>query len=271
VTSLRQLDGIMGQEDEFENKGQLPSRPQLEGHIAVANIGFSYPDSSKPALHPLSIQIRPGEKIAIIGRNGSGKSTLAKLLLGLFKPTLGSIRYDGLHQGQVHPSDLRRNFGYLAQDIVLFHGSIKDNILFGTRQVTEYQMMRAAQLSGVSMFTDLESEGLDLQVGEGGKSLSRGQRQAVALARAILNDPKILLLDEPTASLDAPAEQQFMRSMIQTAKDRSLILITHKMHLLKLVDRIIVLDNGRLIADGDKDTILMKLKSGALTAVAVKQ
>jgi ATP-binding cassette subfamily C protein LapB len=270
VTSLRQLDGIMGQEDEFENKGQLPSRPQLEGHIVVANIGFSYPDSSKPALHPLSIEIRPGEKIAIIGRNGSGKSTLAKLLLGLFKPTLGSIRYDGLHQGQVHPSDLRRNFGYLAQDIVLFHGSIKDNILFGTRQVTEYQMMRAAQLSGVSMFTDLESEGLDLQVGEGGKSLSRGQRQSVALARAILNDPKILLLDEPTASLDARAEQQFMRSMVQTAKDRSLILITHKMHLLTLVDRIIVLDNGRLVADGDKESILAKLKSGVLAA-AIKQ
>ncbi|MFT5559899.1 MAG: ATP-binding cassette subfamily C protein LapB, partial [Sphingobacteriales bacterium] len=153
-----------------------------------------------------------------------------------------------------------------AQDIVLFHGSIKDNILFGTRQVTEYQVMRAAQLSGVSMFTDLESEGLDLQVGEGGKSLSRGQRQSVALARAILNDPKILLLDEPTASLDERAERQFMRSMVQTAKDRSLILITHKMHLLTLVDRIIVLDNGRLVADGDKESILAKLKSGALAA-----
>lgn len=266
ASSLRQLDAIMAQEDEFENKGQLASRPQLEGHIVVANVGFNYPNINKPALHPLSINVKPGEKIAIIGRNGSGKSTLAKLLLGLFKPTLGSIRYDGFHQGQIHPSDLRRNFGYLAQDVVLFHGSIKDNILFGTRQVTEYQMMRAAKLSGVSMFTDIGSEGLDLQVGEGGKSLSRGQRQSVALARAILNDPKILLLDEPTASLDARAEQQFMRSMVQTAKDRSLILITHKMHLLKLVDRIIVLDDGRLVADGEKESILAKLKSGSLAA-----
>jgi ATP-binding cassette subfamily C protein LapB len=266
VSSLRQLDTIMQQESEFEHKGQLASRPQLEGHIVVENMGFNYPDIQKPALHPLSIKIKPREKIAIIGRNGSGKSTLAKLLLGLFKPTLGSIRYDGLHQGQMHPSDLRRNFGYLAQDIILFHGSIKDNILFGTRQVTEYQMMRAAQLSGVSMFTDLGSEGLDLQVGEGGGNLSRGQRQSVALARAILNDPKVLLLDEPTASLDARAEQNFMRSMMQTTKDRSLILITHKMHLLELVDRIIVLDDGRLVADGDKDTILAKLKSGSLTA-----
>lgn len=266
MSSLRQLDAIMDQEDEFEDKGQLASRPQIEGNIVLEQVGFNYPGIEKPALYPLSIKMKSGEKVAIIGRNGSGKSTLAKLLLGLFKPTLGSLRYDGLHQGQIHPSDLRRNFGYLAQDIVLFHGSIKDNILFGTRQVTEYQLMRAAQLSGVSLFTDLESEGLDLQVGEGGQSLSRGQRQAVALARAILNDPKILLLDEPTASLDARAEQQFMRSMEKTAKDRSLILITHKMHLLKLVDRIIVLDNGRLIADGAKNKILDQLKSGALTA-----
>jgi len=268
LSSLRQLDGIMEQDDEFENKGQLVSKPQLQGHIVADNLGFSYPNIEKPALYPSSIKIMPGEKIAIIGRNGSGKSTLAKLLLGLFTPTTGSVRYDGLHQGQIHPSDLRRNFGYLAQDIVLFHGSIKDNILFGTRQVTEFQLMRAVQLSGVSLFTDMESEGLDLQVGEGGQSLSRGQRQAVALARSILNDPKILLLDEPTASLDARAEQQFMSSMAKTSKERTLILITHKMHLLKLVDRIIVLENGRLVADGDKDKILEQLKKGQLSAGA---
>lgn len=265
LTSLRQLDGIMNQEGEFENKGNLASRTKLEGSIVVDHVGFHYPNIEKPALYPMSIKVQPGERIAIIGRNGSGKSTLAKLMLGLFQPTLGSIRYDGLHQGQIHPSDLRRNFGYLPQDIVLFHGSIKDNILFGTRQVTEYQLIRAVQLSGVSMFSDLESGGLDQQVGEGGKSLSRGQRQAVALARAILNDPQILLLDEPTASLDARAEKLFMQSMAQTVKDRTVFLITHKMHLLQLVDRIIVLDKGYLVADGDKDIILEQLKNGLLS------
>ena len=268
VTSLRQLDGIMEQEGEFENKGHLASRTKLEGNIILEHVGFNYPNIEKPALYPLSIKVKPGEKIAIIGRNGSGKSTLAKVMLGLFKPTLGSIRYDGLHQGQIHPSDLRRNFGYLPQDIVLFHGSIKDNILFGTKQVTEYQLIRAVQLSGVSMFTNLESEGLEQQVGEGGKSLSRGQRQAVALARAILNDPQILLLDEPTASLDARAEKLFMKSMAQTVKDRTMFLITHKMHLLQLVDRIIVLDKGHLVADGAKDVILEQLKNGLLGASA---
>lgn len=264
MSSLRQLDGIMQQEGEFENKGHLPSRTKLEGNIVVEHVSFNYPDVQKPALNPFSLHIKPNERIAIIGRNGSGKTSLAKLLLGLFQPTQGSIRYDGLHQGQIHPSDLRSNFGYLPQDIVLFHGSIKDNILFGTRQVTEYQLIRAVQLSGVNLFTDLESEGLDQQVGEGGKSLSRGQRQAVALARAILNDPQILLLDEPTASLDARAEKLFIKSMQQTAENRTLILITHKMHLLQLVDRIVVLDKGQLVADGPKDIIIEQLKKGLL-------
>jgi len=270
ASSLRQLDGIMDGESEFENKGHLASRTKLEGNIVLEHVNFNYPDIEKSALYPLSLKVSPGEKIAIIGRNGSGKTTLAKLLLGLYKPKQGSIRYDGLHQGQIHPSDLRRNIGYLPQDIVLFHGSIKDNILFGTKQVTEYQLMRAVQLSGVNLFTDMESQGLELQVGEGGLSLSRGQRQAVALARAILNDPQTLLLDEPTASLDARAEKLFIESMKQTVHKRTLLLITHKMHLLQLVDRVIVLDNGHLVADGEKSVILAQLKSGKLN-VAVKE
>jgi len=270
MSSLRQLDSIMEQEGEFEDKGHLASHSKLEGHIVMEHVKFNYPDIPKPALNPFSLKIKPGEKIAIIGRNGSGKTTLAKLLLGLFQPSEGSIRYDGLHQGQIHPSDLRRNIGYLPQDIVLFHGSIKDNILFGTKQVTEYQLLRAVQMSGVSLFTDMESEGLELQVGEGGKSLSRGQRQAVALARAILNDPQMLLLDEPTASLDARAEKLFIQSMKQTVQNRTLFLITHKMHLLQLVDRILVLDNGHLVADGDKEMILDKLKNGLLNRAPSK-
>ncbi|MDD8061029.1 MULTISPECIES: type I secretion system permease/ATPase [Shewanella] len=263
-SSLRQLDEIMAKESEFENKGNLVSKERLNGKITADNISFSFPEAEKPILHPMSIHIEPGERIAIIGRNGSGKSTLAKLLLGLYSPSQGSLRYDGIDAGQIHPSDLRRNFGYLPQDVTLFHGSIRDNILFGTRQVSEHQLIRAVQLSGVSQFTHLESEGLDMQVGEGGLSLSRGQRQTVALARATLNDPPVLLMDEPTASLDARAEKQFMRSMAQVSKNRTLLLITHKMHLLNLVDRIIVLERGHVLADGPKDEVLAKLNSGAM-------
>lgn len=270
ASALRQLNDLMVQEDEFQNKGHLVSKQRLLGKINVDNVGFSYPGSEKPVLYPMSLTINPGERIAIIGRNGSGKSTLAKLLVGLFQPTTGSLRYDGIDSAQIHPSDLRRNFGYLPQDVTLFHGTIRDNILFGTRQVTEHQLIRAVQLSGVSQFTNLEAEGLDQQVGEGGMSLSRGQRQTVALARATLNDPPVLLMDEPTASLDARAEQQFIRSMQNVSKDRTLLLITHKMHLLQLVDRIIVLERGHVVADGPKAEVLEKLNFGLFNGSSKK-
>ncbi|WP_076420638.1 type I secretion system permease/ATPase [Colwellia sp. UCD-KL20] len=264
ISALRQLTTLMDQEGEFEDKAHLPSRTKLSGNISAENIAFKYPTADHEALQQLSINIKQGEKIAIVGRNGSGKTTLAKLLLGLYQATSGSIRFDGLNHQQIHPSDLRRNFGYLPQDITLFHGTVRDNILFGTRQVTEYQLIRAVQLSGVSSFTDNESQGLDRQVGENGIALSRGQRQSIALARAILNAPQILLLDEPTASLDARAEKQFIQSIAATAKDKTLLLITHKMELLHLVDRIIILEKGKLVIDGPKDTVLQQLNGGKI-------
>jgi ATP-binding cassette subfamily C protein LapB len=260
ISALRQLDSLMDQEGEFENKAHLASRPKLSGSISAENISFSYPESDSASLKQMSINIKQGEKIAIVGRNGSGKTTLAKLLLGLYQPTAGSIRFDGLNHQQIHPSDLRRNIGYLPQDITLFHGTIRDNILFGTRQVTEYQLIRAVQLSGVDEFTDHETQGLDQQVGESGSTLSRGQRQSIALARAILNAPQILLLDEPTASLDSRAEKKFIESIKATASERTLVLITHKMELLSLVDRIIVLEKGKLVIDGPKEVVLKQLK-----------
>jgi ATP-binding cassette subfamily C protein LapB len=268
VSALRQLDDLMAQEGEFENKGHLASRSKLSGDISADQISFTYPEADTASLHSMSINIKAGEKIAIIGRNGSGKTTLAKLLLGLYQTTDGSIRFDGLNHQQIHPSDLRRNIGYLPQDITLFHGTIRDNILFGTRQVTEYQLIRAVQLSGVDTFTDHETQGLDQQVGESGNALSRGQRQSIALARAILNAPQILLLDEPTASLDARAEQQFIKSITATAKERTLLLITHKMDLLSLVDRIIVLEKGKLVIDGPKHEVLKQLNAGKLNQEA---
>ena len=267
MSALRQLDSLMEQEGEFENKAHLASRPKLSGNICAEGVNFTYPNTKNPALQTMSVDIKQGEKVAIVGRNGSGKTTLAKLLLGLYQPTVGNIRFDGLNHNQIHPSDLRRNIGYLPQDITLFHGTIRDNILFGTRQVTEYQLIRAVQQSGVNAFTDHETQGLDQQVGENGNTLSRGQRQSIALARAILNTPQILLLDEPTASLDARAEQQFIKSISATATDRTLLLITHKMDLLSLVDRIIVLEKGKLVIDGPKDIVLQKLKGGKANPV----
>ncbi|WP_281558092.1 type I secretion system permease/ATPase [Thalassomonas sp. RHCl1] len=269
VSALKQLDALMGQEGEFEDKAHLPSRSKLSGNITLDNLSFTYPGAGSASLQQVSLSIKQGEKIAIVGSNGSGKSTLAKLLCSLLQPSNGSLQFDGINHQQIHPGDLRRNLGYLPQDITLFHGTIRDNILFGTRQITEYQLIRAVQLSGVHAFTDQQTSGLDQQVGENGRALSRGQRQSVALARAILNSPPILLLDEPTASLDARAEKQFMQSISATAKDRTLLLITHKMELLHLVNRILVLDKGKLVMDGPKELVLQKLGEQAKQKVSL--
>ncbi|WP_283130574.1 type I secretion system permease/ATPase [Enterovibrio norvegicus] len=262
MSSLRQLNVLMDQEDEYEDKGHLISRRQLKGQIECAGVSFAFGEE-EPVIYPSSMKIDEGESVAIIGKNGSGKTTLLKMFAGLYHPIQGSLRFDGIDSKQIHPADLRRNVGYMPQDITLFHGTIRDNILFGTRQVTEHQLIRAVQLSGVSNFTSLDSQGLDKQVGEGGNSLSRGQRQAVALARAILNDPSMLLMDEPTASMDAFAEKQFIRAMQQVSKDRTLILITHKMSLLDIVDRVVVLDKGRIILDGPREVVLKKLSQNS--------
>ncbi|MCC4800759.1 type I secretion system permease/ATPase [Enterovibrio norvegicus] len=259
MSSLRQLDALMEQSDEFENKGHLISRRQLKGRIECSGVSFTYEETEEPVLYPTSLVIEEGESVAIIGKNGSGKTTLLKMFAGLYQPTQGSLRFDGVDSGQIHPADLRRNVGYMPQDITLFHGTIRDNILFGTRQVTEHQLIRAVQLSGVSQFTSLDSKGLDKQVGERGDALSRGQRQAVALARSILNDPSILLMDEPTSSMDAFAEKQFLRAMHQVSKERTLVLITHKMSLLEIVDRVVVVDKGRVFLDGPREVVLEKL------------
>ncbi|WP_318517996.1 type I secretion system permease/ATPase [Photobacterium leiognathi] len=268
ATALRQLDMIMQQEDEFSEKGHLINRQRLQGKITANHIEFTYPNSDEAILAPTSFTINPGERVAILGKNGSGKSSLAKMLAGLYQPTAGHLLFDGVESKQIHPADLRRSIGYMPQDITLIHGTIRDNIMFGKRQVTEHQLLRAIHLSGVAQFTAENNEGLDKQVGEGGAALSRGQRQAVVLARAILADPSILLMDEPTASMDASAEKQFIHNMARVSQQHTLILITHKMSLLQLVDRIIVLDKGHIIANGPRDQVLQQLSQGVTTGAS---
>ncbi|HIF9066344.1 TPA: type I secretion system permease/ATPase [Photobacterium damselae] len=262
ANALTQLDLLMEQEDEFTGKAHLISRHRLKGAIQAENLQFIYPQQKRSTLYPCNFNIKPGEKIAILGKNGSGKTSLAKLLAGLYQPSDGQLRFDGINESQIHPADLRKNIGYMPQDITLIHGTIRDNIMFGHRQVTEHQLLRAVQLSGVAQFCTEDSEGLDKQVGEGGLSLSRGQRQSVALARAILADPPILLMDEPTASMDAITEQQFIQSIQRILPNKTLVMITHKMSLLTLVDRVMVLDKGQIILDGEKAPVLEKLRRG---------
>lgn len=263
-SAFSSLNEIMSSPVENPDDVKFVHRPMFKGDFQFEAINFSYPDQEQAAVTDVNINIRQGEKVAIIGRIGSGKSTLGKLMTGLYTPSSGAIRIDGVDIRQVNPTDLRRNIGSVSQDVNLFYGSIKDNIVMGVPYMEDDAIIRASDLSGVSEFANRKPSGLDSIVGERGALLSGGQRQSIAIARALLFDPPILILDEPTASMDNTTESRMKRRLMETVKDKTLILITHKASMLDMVDRIIVMDNGRLIADGPKAQVHEALRQGKL-------
>lgn len=266
VNALESLDTIMKMPVDREPDARHLHRPHLEGQITFNNVTFSYPDSAMNAIHNVSFDIKPGERVAIIGKIGSGKSTIAKLLMKLYQPASGSILCDKTEYTQIDPADLRYNIGYVPQDIVLFYGSVKDNIAMGATHVSDEEFLRAARMTGVTRFTDLHPQGFDLQVGERGRNVSGGQRQSVVLARSFVLDPPILLLDEPTASMDDATESIVKQNLLEYMRHgKTLIIITHKASMLALVDRIIVMDSGRVVADGEKNAVLTALQQGNIS------
>lgn len=263
-SSFSSLNDIMASPVENPDDVKFVHRPAFKGNFQFDSINFSYPEQEQSAISDININIKQGEKVAIIGRIGSGKSTLGKLMTGLYAPTSGAIRIDGVDIRQVNPTDLRRNVGAVSQDVNLCYGSIKDNIVMGAPYMEDETIIRAAELSGVSEFANRKPSGLDSLVGERGTLLSGGQRQSIAIARALLFDPPILILDEPTASMDNTTETRMKRRLMDCVQDKTLILITHKASMLDMVDRIIVMDNGRLIADGPKAQVHEALRQGKL-------
>ncbi len=239
-------------------------RPTFQGAINFRDVSFTYPGASLEALSNVTFSIAPGERVAFIGRVGSGKSTVAKMLLGLYAPDKGAILLDRTDLRQLDPIDVRRNMGAILQDNFLFHGTVRDNIALGATNASDQAIMQAALTAGVHEFVRRHPSGYDLAVGEGGGGLSGGQRQAVALARALVSEPPILILDEPTSGIDTATERAFISRLSGTLKGRTLLLITHRMSLLPLVERIIILDQGRVIADGPKEKILESLKAGEI-------
>ena len=240
------------------------ARPQLSGNIEFKNVSFSYPGQEVEVLDRISFSIASGQHTAIIGRIGSGKSTIERLVLGLYEPSSGSILIDGIDSRQLDPADLRRNIGYVPQDTFLFYGTVKDNIMHGMPHADDHEVLRAASIAGVTDFVNKHPSGFDMQVGERGEMLSGGQRQSVAVARALLRDPPILVMDEPSNAMDNTTEEIFKTRFGKWAEDRTLILVTHRASLLSLVDRIIVMDSGRIIADGPKEHVLEALKQGQI-------
>ncbi|BDH44730.1 ABC transporter [Salmonella enterica subsp. enterica serovar Choleraesuis] len=264
--TMETTDQMMGLEQERDEKEMPLKRDVLRGGIEFRNVRFSYPGAKSPSLEDISIKIAPGERIGIIGRSGSGKSSLAKLLVSFYQPENGSILIDGTDARQIDVNDLRHNIGYAPQDIHLFSGTLRENLIYGASYVSDEAMLRAATISGVHEFARKHPDGYNLQVGERGMQLSGGQRQAVALARALLLEPPVLLLDEPTSSMDNASEDQIKKALLVATRQSTVLLVTHRASLLALVDRLIVLDRGKIIADGPKETVLNALKKGQIHA-----
>ena len=262
--ALESLNQVMALPTDQDNYRASIGRESVDGGLELRNVKFLYPDQSVAALSDVSFVIKPGEKVGIVGPMGSGKSTIERLLLGLHSPSEGQVLLDGIDMEQLDAHQVRRSIGYVPQDVELFSGSIKENILMAAPHAGDDVLMRAAEMSGVLGFVKRSPSGFEMNVGENGRSLSGGQRQCVAIARALLLDPAILLMDEPTNSMDSASEQQFKNQMSSIAQGKTLLLVTHKASLLDVVDRVIVLNEGKVLADGPRDKVLVALRSGRI-------
>jgi ATP-binding cassette subfamily C protein LapB len=262
--SLASLETIMTNPVERPDDAAFVHRPDLKGNIEFRDVEFSYPNAAMTALKGFSCKILEGEKIVVIGRIGSGKTTLQKLLLGLYQPTGGAVLIDGVDIRQLDPADLRRNIGYVAQDVTLFYGTLRDNISIGAPYADDATIVAAAEAAGLTEFVNRHPAGFDMMIGERGESLSGGQRQGVAIARAFLMDPPILLLDEPTSAKDFSSEQQFKERLKVAAGHKTVIIVTHRNSLLDLATRVIVVDDGKIVADGPRDQVIQALQSGRI-------
>lgn len=268
-SAMSVLEQIMAAPDEQESERRYVHHPVFRGDIELDRVSFRYPGMEHNVLNRVSLSIRAGERVAIIGRIGSGKTTLERLLVGLYQATEGAIRIDGIDIGQLQPAVLRRHIGCVPQDVTLFFGSIRDNIVIANPLADESRVLRAAQRAGVTLFTNRDPQGLDRQVGEGGRQLSGGQRQAIAIARALLNEPPMLILDEPTSNMDNRSESYIRQQLGKLDRKSTLLLITHRTSMLEIVDRIIVLEQGVVVADGPKQQVLQQLSAGKVRAQEV--
>ena len=260
--TMRSTDALMALPQERDAKQRPLDRTQLQGALDVQGVTFHYNDQSTPALSNASFHLKAGERVGIIGRSGSGKSTLARLVMGFYEPQEGQLLLDGLDLRQLDVADLRQQIGYVAHDLPLLAGSLRDNLTLGARYISDARMLEVAELTGVSELARQHPQGFDRPVGERGQLLSGGQRQAVLLARALLLDPPILLLDEPTSAMDNSSEDTLRQKLHTHIQGKTLLLVTHRTSMLSLVDRLVVLDNGRIVADGPKEVVIDALRKG---------
>ena len=261
MLSLKVLNSIMSQPEDRPDTVGFVNRPIRSGAMTFKNVGFVYPGTDTEVLTGLNFSVKPGERIGIIGRIGSGKTTLGRLVGRLFLPTSGEFLIDGVDVRQYHPSEVRSAVGIVAQAGDLFSGTIKDNLLMARPDATDEEIIDAAKAAGVDEFVSRHPRGYDLNVGERGTNLSGGQRQAVAIARLLLTKPKIVFMDEPSGSMDLASERQLIKQLKQAFDHTTtLIISTHRYSMLEIVDRLIVVEQGRIVADGMKDDVIRALQ-----------
>lgn len=256
LSAYRALDEILAGVSEEEARTDQVERPSMEGSVEFRNVTFTYEGQPEPTLNEINFRIEPGEKLAIVGRIGSGKTTLLRLLCGLNPPDRGAVLIDTADIRQIRPDDVRRNIGVVMQNPVLFSGSIRDNIMMGNPDASDTDLLDAARQSGVEAFVSALPGGFDFPLSERGKELSVGMRQSVAIARALIGKPNILLMDEPTAPLDAQAEAAMVASLDVATKGLTTIFITHRGAMLQLADKVLAVENGRIAAFGPRDEVM---------------
>ncbi|MDF1720839.1 MAG: type I secretion system permease/ATPase [Minwuia sp.] len=259
LMSYRALDALMkAGSDRNRNRAYL-RRDKVEGRVAFQSIKFRYPDAHTSAINDITFTINPGDRVAILGRIGSGKSTLARLSLGLYEPEDGSILIDDTDIRQFDPADLRNHVGAMLQDTQLFSGTIRENIAIGHPEATDEAVLKAAQIAGVHDFVGHLPSGYDLRISEKGEGLSGGQRQAIALARALVADPQVLVLDEPTSALDTRSETALIERLREASEGKTMLVVTHKSSMLRLVNKIMIVEGGRIFAYGPREEVLRHL------------
>ena len=258
-TAYEAIDSIMNLPVEREDAKKFVQRPLFEGKIEFQNVSFTYPGAQKKVLDNISFTIHPGESVGIIGTNGSGKTSLEKLILGLYDPDEGSILIDGIDIKQIDPADLRHGVSYVPQDTMLFKGTLKDNIIVRSPDASDEEILIASALSGTKRFVDIHPMGFDMPIGERGEGLSGGQKQSIAIARAFIKPSPIILLDEPTNSMDSTNEIGFINALQKYKQNKTMILISHKNSLLNITNRLILLEQGKILIDGTKEDVVQQL------------
>lgn len=264
-TAYRQVDALMQRPLEGPpGEGLRPAK--VTGQVVLRNVSFTYPGAAEPALRGVSLTIQPGERVALAGRVGSGKSTIARLVLGLYEPAEGIVQIDGTDVRQLDPAALRAHVGAALQESVLLSGTIRENIMLGRAGIDDEEMLRAARLSGTHGFIGSIADGYDLRLADRGEGLSGGQRQSIALARALAGRPPLLVFDEPTSAMDAAGEQQLIARLVEELEGRTVIMISHRPALLRLATRIVVLEEGRVVVDGPRDEVLARQRAAVAAA-----